>query len=197
MWPERALLLTWRAHMIRGAYTTDVSRRLPVLHKDFLKIGNPNMIVGILDGLLEPDQIDLINLQQRLQAKAMFDLGLSHFRFGKSLNNTHWRQRVSRFYYGAYNGSKAIRYLVDGAHSTDSSDHKRIGDLPKGFPMRETYNARLKELRDDRNKCDYDHTARARDLFISQTNAEQLTGDFLRHTLAYLNGRGLDLRSRI
>lgn len=167
------------------------------MHKDFLNIGNPKKIVGILDGLLEPDQIDLINLQQKLQAKAMFDLGLSHFRFGKSLNKTHWRQRVSRFYYGAYNGSKAIRYLVDGAHSTDSSDHKKIGELPKDFPMRETYFTRLKELRDDRNKCDYDHTARARDLFNAQIDAEQLTGEFLRHTMAYLNERGLDLRSQI
>jgi len=167
------------------------------LHKDFIKIGNPKKIVGILDGLLEPDQIDLINLQQKLQAKAMFDLGLSHFRFGRSLNKSHWRQRVSRFYYGAYNGSKAVRYLVDGAHSTDSSDHKNVGNLPTDFPVRETYNARLKELREDRNKCDYGHTTRARDLFISQTEAEELTGDFLRHTLEYLNQRGLDLRSRI
>ena len=167
------------------------------MHKDFLNLGNPKKIVGILDGLLDPAQIDLINLQQKLQAKAMFDLGLSHFRFGKSLNNTHWRQRVSRFYYGAYNGSKAIRYLVNGTHSTESSDHKKVGELPDDFPVRETYNARLKELREDRNTCDYDHTARVRDLFIAQTDAEQLTGDFLRDTLVYLNGRGLDLRSRI
>jgi len=86
---------------------------------------------------------------------------------------------------------------VDGAHSTESSDHKKVGDLPEDFPARETYHARLKELREDRNKCDYDHTARARDLFISQTEAEQLTGDFFRHTIVYLNGRGLILRSKI
>ena len=62
----------------------------------------------------------------------MFDLGLSHFRFGKSLNNTHWRQRVSRFYYGAYNGSKAIRYLVNGAHSTDSNYARKLVTVISG-----------------------------------------------------------------
>lgn len=167
------------------------------MHKDFLKLGNPKKVASILEGLIEPEQIELINSQQKIQAKAMFDLGLYHFRFGRSLNNTHWRQRVSRFYYGAYNGSKAIRYLVEGEHSADSSDHKKIGKLPTNFPDRETYSTRLKELRDDRNKCDYDHAAKAQDLFISQTNAEQLTGDFLRHTLVYLNARGLALRSKI
>jgi hypothetical protein len=167
------------------------------LHKDFLKIGNPKKLVGILDGLVEADQIERINEQQRIQAKAMFDLGISHFRFAKGLNNTHWRQRVSRFYYGAYNGSKAIRYMVEGAHSTDASDHKKIGQLPTDFPDRSTYNIRLRELREDRNKCDYDHAAKAGDLFISQTNAEVLTRDFLHATLVYLNAHGLVLRSRI
>ncbi|MFT7045804.1 MAG: hypothetical protein ACJAYH_001071 [Celeribacter sp.] len=168
-----------------------------VVHKDFLKVGNPKKLIGILDGLLEPEQIELINEQQKLQAKAMFDLGVSHFRFANALNNTHWRQRVSRFYYGAYNGSKAIRYMVDGSHSTDSSDHKKIGELPTDFPDRATYSTRLKELRDDRNKCDYDHAARARDLFISQADAGVLTSDFLKTALVYLNERGLVLRSRI
>lgn len=167
------------------------------MHRNFLKIGNPQKIVGILDGLIDSDQLELIKHQQILQAEAMFNLGLAHFRFGKSLHHRHWRQRVSRFYYGAYNGSKAIRYLVEGTHSTDSSDHQKIGELPKNFPNRNTYQTRLKELRDDRNRCDYDHAARARDLFIPQVEAQELTADFLRHTLLYLNERGLDLRSNI
>ncbi|MGI3128298.1 MULTISPECIES: hypothetical protein [unclassified Nitratireductor] len=154
-------------------------------------------LVGILDGLIEPDQIELINEQQKLQAQAMFYLGVKHYRFAKVQNHSHWRQRVSRFYYGAYNGSKAIRYLVQGTHSTDSSDHKKIGDLPSDFNNRATYSTRLKELRDDRNKCDYDHSARAQDLFIRQVDAETLTRDFLRETKAYLERRGLNLRGQI
>jgi hypothetical protein len=167
------------------------------LHKDFLKLGNPMKLVGILDGLIEPDQIERINEQQKLQAQAMFLLGVQHYRFAKAQNHSHWRQRVSRFYYGAYNGSKAIRYLVEGAHSTDSSDHKKIGELPDDFTNRATYSTRLKELRDDRNKCDYDHSARAADLFIRQVDAETLTRDFLRETKAYLEGRGLHLRGQV
>ncbi|MDZ4306365.1 hypothetical protein [Allopontixanthobacter sp.] len=167
------------------------------MHKDFLGIGNPKKIAGILHGLIDPDQIELIHVQQKLHAQGMFNLGLSHFRFGRKLNAVHWRQRISRFYYGAYNSSKSIRYLVNGVHSTDSSDHQKIGDLPDDFPSQQTYKARLKELREDRNTCDYNHEAKARDLFISQTEAEQMTGAFLREAVVYLNARGLTLRSNL
>lgn len=167
------------------------------MHKDFLKIGNPKKLVGILDGLIEPDQIERINEHQKLQVQAMFMLGVKHYRFASAQNPTHWRQRVSRFYYGAYNGSKAIRYMVEGSYSSDSSDHKRIGDLPLDFNNRATYNTRLKELRDDRNKCDYDHSSRAADLFISQVEAEKLTRDFLKETKTYLQDRGLQLRVQV
>lgn len=167
------------------------------MHKDFLKLGNPQKLVGILDGLIEPDQIERIKEQQKFQAQAMFELGVKHYRFAKAQNQSHWRQRVSRFYYGAYNGSKAIRYMVEGSHSTDSSDHKKIGDLPQDFTNRATYSTRLKELRDDRNKCDYDHGAKARDLFITQADAESLTRNFLREAKAYLEERGLELRGQI
>lgn len=167
------------------------------MHRNFLKIGNPKKIIGILDGLIEPDQLALVGEQHRLQAQEMFQLGVKHYRFAKSQNSYHWRQRVSRFYYGAYNGSKAIRYLVDGAYSTDSSDHKKIGDLPNDFNDRATYSTRLKELRDDRNKCDYDHCARAKDLFITQADAEVLTRNFLRETQTYLRDRGLQLGGQI
>ena len=167
------------------------------MHKDFLKIGNPQKLIGILDGLIEPDQIERINEQHKLQAQAMFELGVKHYRFAKSQSYSHWRQRVSRFYYGAYNGSKALRYMVEGSHSTEASDHKKIGDLPQDFIGRATYSTRLKELRDDRNKCDYDHCARAGDLFITQVAAEALTRDFLRETQAYLQKRGLQLRGQV
>lgn len=122
----------------------------------------------------------------------MLELGKNHFNFAKSLSKRNWRQKVSRYYYGAYNSSKAIRYFIDGYHSTDSSDHKKIGNLPEDFPNKETYNTRLKELRDDRNKCDYDHSITENDLFIPYRESEELTRNFLKDSVTYLTERGLE-----
>jgi hypothetical protein len=86
------------------------------------------------------------------------------FSFAARQNNRWWRQKISRLYYGAYNVSRAVRLCVSGEFSDDSTDHKRIGDLPADFPNQALYKNRLNSLRDDRNLCDYDHTARAADL---------------------------------
>lgn len=167
------------------------------MHKKFLSIGNPKKILVSLTGLINEDQLEILNEEHRRHSKAMFDLGLYHFRFAASLHTSHWRQRVSRLYYGAYNGSKAIRYLVDGSHSTEVSDHKKVGNLPDDFPDHETFGVRLKELREDRNTCDYNHAANAGDLFILQNDAVDLVRNFLRTTKGYLNSRGLDIRNKL
>jgi hypothetical protein len=119
----------------------------------------------------------------------LFSLGEHHFEFGKTIPTHHWRQIVSRSYYGAYSVSKAVRLAVRGQYSRDVKDHEKIGDLPDDFPDKNTYANRLRLLRDDRNLCDYDHTAVEADLGIGSTDSLTLVGDFVQDARAYLRAR--------
>jgi hypothetical protein len=121
----------------------------------------------------------------------LYRLGRQHYLFAMRQNNAAWRQKISRLYYGAYNGSRAIRLCVQGDYSTDATDHKKIGDLPDNFPNRETYKNRLNTLRDDRNLCDYDHTARSGDLSIGVKDSILLVTDFLSDAHGLLKQRGV------
>src|SRR5579863_9485491 len=59
----------------------------------------------------------------------LFALGEEHFDFASRLRSRHWRQIVSRAYYGAYLLSKAIRLAVGGHFSAEVKDHEKIGEL--------------------------------------------------------------------
>jgi hypothetical protein len=119
----------------------------------------------------------------------LFSLGENHFEFAKTLAPIHWRQVVSRAYYGAYSVSKAIRLGVRGQYSQEVKDHEKIGDIPDDFPDKNTYANRLRLLRDDRNLCDYDHTAGEADLGMSSVDALTLVGNFVLHARGYLRAR--------
>ena len=126
-----------------------------------------------------------------INVSQLYALGRSHFSFAIRQNNHSWRQKVSRLYYAAYNVSRAIRLCVNGDYSTDSSDHKRIDTLPDDFPDKNRYANRLTVLRDDRNLCDYDHTATLADLLVGINDAVDLVEQFLRDAQNYLKGRGV------
>jgi hypothetical protein len=119
----------------------------------------------------------------------LFALGEEHFAFAQRLRPRHWRQIVSRTYYGAYLLSKALRLAVGGHYSSEVRDHEKIGELPDDFPERNTYSNRLRLLRDDRNLSDYDHTVREVDLALPRADAQRLVQDFISHARVYLNGR--------
>jgi len=119
----------------------------------------------------------------------LFALGEQHLTFAMALSANHWRQIVSRSYYGAYNVSKAVRLAVKGQYSREGKDHERIGELPDDLPNQNKYSNRLRVLRDDRNLSDYDHTIASTDLAISPAEAKVLVSDFLREARTYLRAR--------
>ena len=131
-----------------------------------LAAGNLNKLKINLVNVIDDTAIHAIEDEINKNVAKLYLLGKSHYSFAIRQNNRSWRQKVSRLYYGAYNASRAVRLCVTGEYSADSGDHKKIGNLPDGFPNRATYSNRLSTLRDDRNLCDYDHTVNCSDLSI-------------------------------
>ena len=123
----------------------------------------------------------------------LYSLGKGHYDFAVRQPNRHWRQKVSRLYYAAFNVSRAVRLCVLGEYSTDSSDHKKVETLPEDFPNKHTYTNRLGVLRDDRNLCDYGHTVKLGDLVVGLDDANELVTKFLNDANNYLKQRGVKL----
>lgn len=124
--------------------------------------------------------------------RLLLKLGNSHHVFAKSLPKQHWRQRISRFYYGAYNVRRAVNLHKDGSYKTDVDDHKKT-DIPQEIESFSTYQIRLRDLREDRNLADYDHTAVESDLILTQEEAERIVASFIADVEGYLGRRGIVL----
>ena len=158
-----------------------------------LASGNCRKLRRNLEHVLDPAALLRIDQEIVVNVGGLFSLGESHYRFAKSISKTEWRQQVSRFYYAAYHFSRSLRLFKDGTYNTDASDHKAIESLPDNFPTRHTYQNRLTLLRDDRNLCDYDHTATEGDLIISRSDTEAMLDVFLTETRQYLVNGGVPL----
>lgn len=142
-----------------------------------------------LAGILSKKSALAFDAEVRENVIQLFSLGQHHLNFAKTLPPVHWRQIVSRSYYGAYSASKAVRLAVKGQYSQETKDHERVGELPEDFPNKSTYANTLRLLRDDRNLCDYDHTAVATDLAMSGNDVLILVGDFVLDARTYLRAR--------
>lgn len=91
-------------------------------------------------------------------AKAWFNLALEHLGDAKeALKSGRERSIYSRSYYAAYNGSKCIRFLVNGWVSRKGDDHQKAPDLPTDFPTVAGWSARISELYEHRLRADYDN----------------------------------------
>ena len=156
-----------------------------------LASGNPQKLVRNIEHLISQRAVNALNREIRSNVAGLFRLGEGHFSFAEGLALTEWRQIVSRSYYGAYNVARSIRLHHAGLYLTDSSDHKKIGDLPDGFPNRNTYTNRLSILREDRNLCDYDHAADETELVIAVPDALNLVRDFIADARAHLRRNGV------
>ena len=143
--------------------------------------------------VVDSTAISAIEAEISANVAQLYALGRSQYYFAKRQSGRSWRQKVSRLYYAAYNVSRAIRLYVNGEYSIDSSDHKRIESLPDDFPNTNKYGNRLRVLRDDRNLCDYDHTAKPDDLVLGVNEAEELVQQFLKDAQSYLSQRGVSL----
>jgi hypothetical protein len=142
--------------------------------------------------ILDEGALGRIDSEIQRNVKQIFALGENHYQFGQQ-HSANWRQAVSRSYYGAYNVSRAIRLFVSGAFSTDVKEHQKFHDLPDDFPKRSTYANQLKILREDRNLCDYDHTAEEGDLIIGLAESLGLVAEFIVDARSYLRGRGMNV----
>ncbi|KQZ97362.1 hypothetical protein ASD74_09240 [Rhizobium sp. Root564] len=166
------------------------------MDRDFLKIGNHRKISDIYSHFMNSSEIDKIRLEISRHTASIYHLSLHHYTFAASIPKRQWRQRVSRLYYAGYNASKAIRFDNDGSHSTDVKDHSKVGLLPDRFPNKATYENELKNLREDRNSCDYDHLSTITDLLAKPNEYQNLILQFLRDTHDYLSARGNTLGGR-
>lgn len=154
---------------------------------------NPNAIKEGLSDILDQKSLDQIQIEIDKNVKELFRLGMNHYNFAKTIHSNNWRHKISRLYYAAYNISRSVRLHTVGVYSTDSEDHKRIGELPNDFPNQNRYIAGLVELRDDRNISDYDHTANIEDTKLGIDNACSLVEDFLNDADHYLKNRNVIL----
>jgi len=156
-----------------------------------LKIrGNAREVKDNLSVILDNDSVELIEKEIRRNVKLLFKLGHNHYLFAVKQPTTHWRQCISRLYYGAYNVSRSVRLYVSGEYSTDVKDHGKFNRLPEDFPSKDRFANQLSVLREDRNLCDYDHTAKASDLVISRKDAIDLVSEFISVAREYLAVKG-------
>jgi len=123
----------------------------------------------------------------------LYRLGRNHYLFARRQTNRDWRQKISRFYYGAYNVSRSVRLAHNGEFNTDVSDHKKIESLPPGFPNTALYQNQLIALREDRNLCDYDHTSSITSLALDVVSTESLVTNFLVDARTFLASKGITL----
>jgi len=154
---------------------------------------NPNVIKEGLSEILDNPSLEKIQNEIDNNVMALFKLGINHYEFAVKLDRKDWRHKMSRFYYAAYHVARAIRFHNSGIYSTDSEDHKRIGDLPKGFPNKERYADNLPILRDDRNICDYNHAAVENNTEFGIVDSQSLVEDFIRDAKDYLKKRNFHL----
>lgn len=162
-----------------------------------LNLGNAQKVISSLRGIIDANAIQCIENERIEQVQLLFDLSIQHCKFANRQSSQFWRQRISRFYYASYLGSKCVRFFVFGDHSKDVADHKKVGELPDDFPQRALYSNKLSVLREDRNSCDYDHECKVGDLIISQGDAQVLVKAFLVDVTNYVANRGLTLRSAL
>lgn len=156
-----------------------------------LASGNPQKLVKNIEHLISQRAVNALHQEIRRNVVGLFRLGEEHFSFASATPHTQWRQIISRTYYGAYNVARSVRLHHAGIYSTDSSDHKKIGELPSVFPNRNTYSNRLSVLRDDRNLCDYDHAAGENELVITVPDALTLVRGFIADARSYLRQTGV------
>jgi hypothetical protein len=107
-----------------------------------LAAANPRKLKNNLVNVIDPRALGAIETEICANVAQLYVLGRHHYLFAVRQNNRAWRQKISRLYYGAYNASRAVRLCVSGDFSEDSSDHRKIGDLPDDFPNQAAYKNR-------------------------------------------------------
>ena len=158
-----------------------------------LASSNTQKMLKNIRPLLDQNACNAIQEEIDKNVKALFDLGLEHFNFAKQAPSQYWRQRISRFYYGAYNVRRALQLHYNGDYNTDVSDHKKIYNMPDDLPNKEIYKSQLVAIREDRNLADYDHSASESDLTLTQDATKIIVTGFIDDVRTFLINRGISL----
>ncbi len=146
------------------------------------------MLVPIIGTVAKNNILDV----GKKHSKLLYKLGRHHLLFAKRIHYSgDWRQKISRGYYCCYNISKAIRLIYSGEYSQESSDHKKIGELPDDFNRQSFWSNFLIQYRSDRNLADYDHGKNCRELKMTPKNYLIQTDKFLHDAKTYLVNRGV------
>jgi len=146
-----------------------------------------------LKSILDVQAMDTIDKEIIRNTKEIYSLAYQHYLFSTALASQFWRQIISRFYYAGYHSTRCVRFYVKGSFMTDSEDHKRFKELPDDFPDRSMYINQLEILREDRNLCDYDHTAKEDDLVLGRPDTKVLIEKLLQDVKTYMLSRGVRL----
>ena len=153
---------------------------------------NPQKLIRCLDRILDSNELQKITDAIHENVQQLVNLSRSHLRFAElAVGRSSWRQRVSRSYYCAYCMSRAVRLTASGYYNTDPTDHKKIGDLPTGFPDKSIWEDFLIKFKGDRNLADYDHTVSERALELTSHQYLAETQRFYQASRSYLTARGV------
>ncbi len=118
-------------------------------------------------------------------------LAFEHLEDAKAALASHRdRSSYSRSYYAAYNASKTIRYVVEGAVSLKGDDHQRASDLPDDFPDVAKWAGAITDLYEHRLRADYDNwTSTRAELSLTPAATVVLAEQFIAIALSYLEGK--------
>lgn len=163
-----------------------------MISEDHLLYLNAARVMRCLGHVLAPAQIGKIEAEMYGHVRQLMDLSRIHLTYARRVQGrAAWRQRVSRGYYACYNASKALRLAVSGVFSSDVTDHKKVGELPDGFPEKNAWLDFLTKFRADRNLADYDHAAQARDLELAPSEYLDEARRFVGLAEQFLRARGV------
>lgn len=155
---------------------------------------NLQKVASCLSGVLLPEELAKITSELHRNVRQALRLSEIHLRFARASRGQGrgaWRQVVSRGYYCCYCASRAVRLTKTGVFSMETDDHKKIGDLPDGFPSRAVWADILTKFRADRNLADYDHSVSASALEYSADQYIAHAGNFLEDVKIYLRSEGV------
>ena len=158
-----------------------------------LASSNPVRMIQNLIHVLNQQELAKITAELDKNTIELFKLGELHYDFAAALPDREWRQKISRFYYGAYNVRRAVSLKYKGLFSTESSDHQKADQLPDTLANKQAHIANLTTLREDRNLADYNHFAVVGDLVLSPTDALQFVTSFVSDSKVYLTQQGVNV----
>src|SRR4051812_26673109 len=84
-----------------------------------LASGNCQKLLRNVQHVLDSAAIEALQAEIDRNVIALFRLGDDHLEFARAILTAHWRQKISRLYYGAFNMRRAVALHYAGHFATD------------------------------------------------------------------------------